>query len=224
MEEGDGDDDGDSEHSSDLSGDSDGMDDDQDEDDENSIIDMLEEQQMEDQVDGADGWTTDTDSAEEEEEIDEEEEEEANEDEFDGFPPPSFPIIDPDEHGMDFDEDLDDHADIEEFREMMGNLHDQIFDQMPDEEEDDEDEDNPRHHHQNWVSLGRTHTLRHGGIFLLVCCLLQEVFNFEEVVSSAMIVEILLHDHVQPSYAVPNVYSFAPSSKFDRQYPPYDDE
>jgi E3 ubiquitin-protein ligase HUWE1 len=171
MDEG-GDDDDDSEHSTDLSGESDAMDDEEegvhDEDDEgsdgNSIIDMLEEQHMEDEVDGADGWTTDTDSVEEEEEMDEDEE--VNEDEFGGFPPPTFPIIDPDEHGMNYDdEDLDNDADIEEFREMMGNLQGQIFDQMPeDEDEEDDDEEEPnRRHHPNWLSIGRTHTLRHGG-------------------------------------------------------------
>jgi hypothetical protein len=40
-----------------------------------------------------------------------------------------------------------------------------------------------------------------------------------------MIVEISLNGLVQPSYALAdNIYSFAPSSNFDRQYPSYDVE
>ena len=134
MDDGEDDEDeDDSDNSSDLSDESEGMEDDEpDEGDEgshgDSIIDMLEEQQMEDQVDGADGWTTDTDSAEEEEEM---EEEEVNEDELAGFFQPEW-RLNPDEQGMDYsEEDIDDAADIAEFREIMGNLHGQIFDDMP---------------------------------------------------------------------------------------------
>jgi hypothetical protein len=170
MEDGEDDnDDDDSDHSSDLSDESEGMEDDEpDEGDEgshgDSIIDILEEQQMEDQGDGADGWTTDTDSAEEEEEM----EEEVNEDELSGFLQPEW-RLNPDEQGMDYsEEDIDDAADIAEFREMMGNLHGQIFDDMQDEEEeeDQDDENGPHRHHHNWLSIGGrggTHTLRHGG-------------------------------------------------------------
>jgi hypothetical protein len=172
--EDDDDDDDDSDLSSGLSDESEGMEDDEpDEGDEgshgDSIIDMLEEQQMEDQVDGADGWTTDTDSVEEEEEI---EEEEVNEDELSGFLQPEW-RLNPDEQGMEYsEEDIDDAADIAEFREVMGNLPGQIFDDMQDEEEEDEEQDEENgpqrhhHHHHNWLSIGGrggTHTLRHGG-------------------------------------------------------------
>ena len=171
MDDGEDDEDeDDSDNSSDLSDESEGMEDDEpDEGDEgshgDSIIDMLEEQQMEDQVDGADGWTTDTDSAEEEEEM---EEEEVNEDELSGFLQPEW-RLNPDEQGMDYsEEDIDDAADIAEFREVMGNLHGQIFDDMQDEEEEEEqdDENGPHRHQHNWLSIGGrggTHTLRHGG-------------------------------------------------------------
>lgn len=169
----DGDDDGNggSEHTSDSSSDSEDMDDDEDdveddgESDGNSIIDMLEEQQMEaDQVDGADGWTTDTDSVEEGEELDEDE---SNEDEFGGFPPPPIPVLDEDE--LDYSEDdLDDGADADEVRQMMGNLEGEIFDPMPDEE----DEEEHMHHHEGWLLPGRSNTIRHGGMVLFVTFLM----------------------------------------------------
>ena len=177
----DGDDDGNggSEHTSDASSDSEDMDDDEDdveddgESDGNSIIDMLEEQQMEaDQVDGADGWTTDTDSVEEGEEMDEDE---SNEDEFGGFPPPPIPVLDEDE--LDYSEDdLDDGADIDEVRQMMGNLEGEIFDPMPDEE----DEDDHMHQHEGWLLPGRSNAIRRGGIIQSqsYSSLIQAGFNF----------------------------------------------
>jgi hypothetical protein len=161
----DGDDDGNggSDHTSDESSDSEDMEDDEDveddgESDGNSIIDMLEEQQMEaDQVDGAEAWTTDTDSAEEGEEMDEEE---SNDDEFGGgFPHPPIPVLDEDE--LDYsEEDLDDGADVDEVRQMMNNLEGEIFDPMPDEDDDDED----MHQHDGWILPGRANAIRHGGI------------------------------------------------------------
>lgn len=147
-------DDGDhgSQHTSDDSSDSEDMDDEEDveeegESDGNSIIDMLEEQQMDaDQGDGADGWTTDTDSVDEGEEIDEDE----DEDEFGGFPPPPIPVLDEDE--MDYSDDEMDES-LEEVREIMGGLEDQIFDPMLDEE--DEEDDHMHHHHDEWLFRGR---------------------------------------------------------------------
>jgi hypothetical protein len=156
----------DSERSSDLSRDSDGMGDDHDEDDEeaseeNSIIDMLEEQQMEaDQADEGDGWTTDTDSAEENEEI-LEEEESNEEEEFGGFPSREFPILDHDADGMNYsEEDVDEGADIEGFREMIGSIEGEFLAPEPDEEEDEEEHDHLQHHHLSWLPVGRTHTIR----------------------------------------------------------------
>jgi hypothetical protein len=168
--EDDGDDDGHvgSEHTSDASSDSEDMDDEDEDDvedddgesDGNSIIDMLEEQQMEaDQADGADGWTTDTDSAEEGEEMDEDE---SNEDEFGGFPPPPIPVLDEDE--LDYSEDdLDDGADVDEVRQMMGNLEGEIFDPMPDED-DDEDQ---MLRQQGWIMPPRGNVIRPGGSILV---------------------------------------------------------
>ena len=167
------DDDHGSQHTSDVSSDSEGMDDnDEDigeegESDGNSIIDMLEEQQMEaDQGDGAEGWTTDSASVDEGEDVDEEE----DEDEFGGFPPPPIPVLDEDE--MDYsDDDMDDGGEsLEEVREMMGNLEDQIFDPLADD--DDEDDGHMHHHHEQWLIRGRdqgypffqTHQFR-GGLF-----------------------------------------------------------
>src|SRR5205085_2323857 len=165
----DGDDDGNggSDHTSDESSDSEDMEDDEDvesdgesdgEYDGKSIIDMLEEEQMEaDQVDGAEAWTTDTDSVEEGEEMDEE----SNEDEFGGgFPPPPIPVLDEDE--LDYsEEDLDDGADVDEVRQMMNNLEGEIFDPMADED----DEDEHMHHHDGWFLPGRANPVRHGGIY-----------------------------------------------------------
>ena len=162
MEDGDGDDD-DSEPSSDLSDESDGMEDDEHDEGEEegsegqSIIDMLEEQQMEEQVDGADGWTTDSDSADEEEEIDDE----VNEGEF-LFPPSQFPLVDPDEQEMAYsEEEMDEGADIDQFHQVMGNIHGQVFHGLEDEEDDDdEDEDQQddrgqHHHHDSFVAIER---------------------------------------------------------------------
>jgi hypothetical protein len=162
------DDDGDggSQNTSDDSSDSDGMDDDEhnmqngEESDGNSIIDMLEEQQMEHQADGVDGWTTDTDSVEEGEELDEDE---SNEDEFGGFPQPPIPVDDDD---LDYSEDdLDDGAeDLDEVRELMGNLEGQIFDPEP-----DDDEDEHMHHPDAWIDMNprTTHIMRTSGNRLL---------------------------------------------------------
>lgn len=181
---------------------------------------------MEDEVDGADGWTTDTDSIDEEEEMDDDE---ANEDEFGGFPPPTFPIIDPDEHGMNFSEEaLEDRDSIEEFQEIMGNLHGQIFDQMPedeDEEDDDDDEHDHRHHNHNWLSLGRTHTLRHGGRFLVITLLTPGGLQFRgglfgddhrrNISQRSCITFFLLTNFT---------FSFACRATCNDQYPSYDGE
>lgn len=153
-----------SEHSSELSEDE-GMDEedhdevDEEGPDEDSIIDMLEEQQMEDQADRGDGWTTDTDSIEEEEEMDEDED--AN-DELIQFPPVQFHTHagdGEDDDGVDYSEDeLDEGADMEDFREMVGNLRGQFFPDGEEDEEDD-DEDDHEHHHE--------HTHFHGGLFAI---------------------------------------------------------
>ena len=166
MSNGDDDGDDDSEHSSDMSGDSDGMDDDENEHEEgdgegrgeeDSIIDMLEEQHMEaDQVDGADGWTTDSDSAEEGEEMDEEEDESDGE-EFDGFAQASRPVFDPDVGDVAYSEDDGDDG-VEDFRDAVQGGLEQMFETMQDEE--DEEEDDALDY--SWIGdLERDHMQRH---------------------------------------------------------------
>ena len=156
-----------SEHASELSGEEEGSTDGEDHDEidheiphEDSIIDMLEEQHMEEQVDRGDGWTTDTDSIEEEEE-EMDDEEDAN-DELIEFPAVQFHSNagdDVEDDGVDYsEEEMDEEADIEGFREMVGNLHGQFFPDGEEDEEDEEDEDEDDHHHHD-------HLHYHGGIF-----------------------------------------------------------
>jgi hypothetical protein len=107
------------------------------------------------------------------EEGEEMDEDESNEDEFGGFPPPPIPVLDEDE--LDYSEDdLDDGADIDEVRQMMGNLEGEIFDPMPDEE----DEEDHMHHHEGWLLPGRSNAIRHGGIIRSHSPLIQAGFNF----------------------------------------------
>ena len=124
----------DSEHSSDSGMDQDGdeHDDSDEESHSHSIIDMLEEQQMEaDQVDGADGWTTDSDSQEDNDEM--EDEDESNEESFGGFPPPPIPVLDEDE--LDYsDEEMDEMDDV---RHLMEHFEPVVFDPADEEEEDE---------------------------------------------------------------------------------------
>ena len=162
MGNGQGDGDDDSEHSSDISGDSDGMDDEEhdegDEDhDEDSIIDMLEEQQMEaEQVEGADGWTTDSDSAEEGEEM-EEEEDESDGEEFRVFPGHGhIPVFDPDAGEVAYTEDDGDDG-VEEFRDAVEGGLEHMLEALEDDDDDDEDEDD----HLDYSWIDEEHMRRH---------------------------------------------------------------
>jgi hypothetical protein len=157
-----------SEHSSELSGDGEGMEeedhDDVDDEHEDSIIDMLEEQHMEEQVDRADGWTTDSDSPDDEEgEMDDEED--AN-DELIQFGPVQFhPMAgdgEEDDGGDYSEEEMDEGADMEDFREMVGNLRGQFFPDHEEDEEEDEDEHDHHHFHGGLLSINGRHYIRPG--------------------------------------------------------------
>jgi hypothetical protein len=147
------DDDAIEDHHTELSEDEDDMDDedhdvgDDEGSHEDSIIDMLEEQQMEEQVDRGDGWTTDTDSIEEgEEEMDDED---SPNDELVEFPPVQFPNAgEIEEDGVDYsEEELDEAAEMDNFYEMArGQFR---LEGEEDEEEDEEEEDEHHHHHHH---------------------------------------------------------------------------
>ena len=112
------------------------------------------------------------------------------------------------------EEDIDDAADIAEFREVMGNLHGQIFDDMQDEEEEDEEQDEEngpqRHHHhhhtgfQSEEEVERIHCVMEVN-FLYLHYLLEKVFNLEVVFLVMTIAVIFLIDHVSCSSSRANV-------------------
>jgi hypothetical protein len=115
------------------------------------------------QLDEADGWTTDTDSLDEGDGEEMDEEYESAEDE--GHPSGAAPLPLLDEDEIDFSEgDMDGELDAEDVREMIGHLGGHFFDQMQEEEDEDDEREDQMHRH-DWFLPARTQTIRQGGKF-----------------------------------------------------------